>query len=157
MADKTKDRVRNTWTRFLTSLKKAAEAVRDAAVIVGAVGAVVAGGIAVNKALEVAGEVDRLRSELTETNGKRQNEIEVLRGQLAAIEDRSKTTDERANSATKENATRVSANGERIARIEGSLGGTTDRVKELDATVKSNAERITVLEVVGTPELRPPP
>ena len=42
------------------------------------------------------------------------------------------------------------ANG--IARIEGALGGTTDRVKELDATVNSNAERITALEVVGTPD-----
>ena len=148
MTDEPTTPVQKTWTRLLTRLKEPAEAIGAVIVILSVVGT---GVVSVSKWL-VASEVDRLRSELTETNGKRQNEIEVLRGQLAAIEDRTKTTDERSNSATKENATRVSANGERIARIEGSLGGTTDRVKELDATVKNNAERITVLEAVGTPK-----
>lgn len=61
-------------------------------------------------------------------------------------------SDERSNRTAKENTTRITTNGERIARIEGALDGTTDRVKVLDATVTHNAERITALEVVGTPD-----
>ena len=138
---------RNTWTRFLTRLKDPAEATVAVGTILVAIGA----GVLIASEWLVNSEVDKLRVEITKDIGDRTTEIEVLRGRIAAIEDRSKTTDERSNSATKENATRITTNGEGIARIEGALDGTTDRVKELDATVKRNAERVTALEVVGTP------
>ena len=140
--------VRNTWTRFLTRLKDPVEATVAMGTILVAIGA----GVLIASEWLVSDEVGKLRSEVSRDIGDRRTEIEVLRGRIAAIEDRSKTSDERSNSATKDNSTRISTNGERIARIEGALGGTTDRVKELDATVKSNAGRITVLEAVGTPK-----
>ena len=139
--------VRNTWTRFLTRLKDPAEATVAVGTILVAIGA----GVLIASEWLVNSEIDKLRVELTKDIGERTTEIEVLRGRIAAIEDRSRTTEERSNSATKENVSRITTNGERIARIEGVLDGTTDRVKELDATVKRSAERITALEVVGTP------
>ena len=148
MAEAASTPVRNTWTRFLTRLKDPAEATVAVGTILVAIGA----GVLIASEWLVNSEVDKLRVEVTKDIGDRITEIEVLRGRIAAIEDRSKTTDERSNSATKENATRIATNGERIARIEGALDGTTDRVKELDGTVKRNAERITTLEVVGTPD-----
>ena len=147
MAEEGTTPARNTWSRFLTRLKDPAEATVAVGTILVAIGA----GVLIASEWLVNSEVDKLRVEITKDIGDRTTEIEVLRGRIAAIEDRSKTTDERSNSATKENATRITTNGERIARIEGALDGTTDRVKELDATVKRNAERVTALEVVGTP------
>ena len=148
MAEEPKTPVRNTWTRFLTRLKDPAEATVAVGTILVAIGA----GVLIASEWLVSNEVEKLRAEVTKDIGDSKTEIEVLRGQLAAIEDRSKTTDERANSATKENSTRISTNGERIARIEGALGGTTDRVKDLDAEVKRNAEKLTAIEAVGTPD-----
>ena len=148
MAEEATTPVRNTWTRFLTRLKDPAEATVAVGTILVAIGA----GVLIASEWLVNSEVSKLRAEVSKDIGDRTTEIEVLRGRIAAIEDRSKTIDERSNSATKENATWIATNGERIARIEGALDGTTDRVKELDATVKRNAERITALEVVGTPD-----
>ena len=148
MAEEATTPVRHTWTRFLTRLKDPAETTVAVGTILVAIGA----GVLIASEWLVNSEVDKLRVEVTKDIGDRTTEIEVLRGRIAAIEDRSKTTDERSNSATKENATRIATNGERIARIEGALDGTTDRVKELDATVKRNVERTIALEVVGTPD-----
>ena len=124
----------------------------EATVAVGTILVAIGAGVLIASEWLVNSEVSKLRAEVTKDIGDRTTEIEVLRGRIATIEDRSRTTEERSNSATKENATRIATNGERIARIEGALDGTTDRVKELDATVKRNAERITALEVVGTPD-----
>ena len=148
MAEEATTPVRHTLTGFLSRLKDPAQAIVAVVAILGVIGS---GVLFVSNRL-VNSEVDKLRVEVTKDIRDRTTEIEVLRGRIAAIEDRSKTTDERSNSATKENATRIATNGERIARIEGALDGTTDRVKELDTTVKRNVERITALEVVGTPE-----
>ena len=148
MAEQATTPVRNTWTRFLTRLKDPAEAIIAAGIILASVG----GGVLIASEWLVSSEVEKLRTVVTKDIGDRKNEIEVLRGRIGAIEETSKTADERSNNATKENATRISTNGERIARIEGALGGTTDRVKELDATVKGNTGKIYALEAVGTPD-----
>ena len=148
MAEEATAPVRTTWTRFLTRLKDPAEATVAVGTILVAIGA----GVLIASEWLVNSEVDKLRTEVTKEIGDRTTEIEVLRGRIAAIEDRSKTTDERSISAAKDNLSRISTNRERIARIEGGLDGTTGRLKEMDATARNNAERITVLEVIGTPD-----
>ena len=140
--------VSNTWTRFLTRLKDPAEATVAVGTILVALGT----GVLIASELLVSREVETLRSEVAKDIESVNTQVGALRGRMAASEERAKTTDERSNSAVKDNSVRISSNGERIARTEGALGGTTDRVKELDAHVKSNAERITALEAVGTPD-----
>lgn len=85
MAEQSATPTRNTWTRFLTRLKDPAEATVAVGTILVALGT----GVLVASEWLVNREVDKLRVQITKDIGGQTTAIEVLRGRVAAIEDRS--------------------------------------------------------------------
>lgn len=96
-------------------------------------------------------KVDALRGELA-------GEINTTNAELAALRNQIGTSNEGTESRTTtldgdigENSRRISDNGERIARMEGTFAGTTDRLNRLHTQVTKNTE--VILKAGGTPDV----
>ena len=144
----TKTSGRNTWSVFLTRWK-------DPVIIgVSILGFLITVGIAFigGAAWVMDQKVEALRGELV-------GEIKTTNAELAALRNQIGTSNEGTKSRTTtldgdigENNRRISDNGERIARMEGTLTGTTDRLNRLHTQVTKNTEAI--LKVGGTPDVK---
>ena len=100
----------------------------------------------------VDNRVEALRGELTGEINTTNAELTALRNQIdtsnAGTESKTTTLDGDIG----ENNRRISDNGERIARMESTLTGTTDRLNRLHTQVTKNTEAI--LKAGGTPDVK---
>ena len=144
----TKTSGRNTWSVFLTRWKDPVK------IGVSILGLLIMVGIAFigGAAWVMDHKVEALRGELV-------GEIKTTNAELAALRNQIGTSNEGTKSRTTtldgdigENNRRISDNGERIARMEGTLTGTTDRLNRLHTQVTKNTEAI--LKVGGTPDVK---
>ena len=85
--------------------------------------------------------------------------VEVLRGELTALQKETKSSVERAestitelNDRIEENSDRIGRGGERIAGMEAALTAKGDRIDRLHVQVTKNSEEIVELKVRGTPD-----
>ena len=97
-------------------------------------------------------KVEALREELS-------GEIKTKDAELAALRNQISTSNEGTESRTTtldvdigENNRRISDNGERLARMESTLTGTTGRLDRLRTQVTKNTEAI--LKAGGTPDVK---
>lgn len=100
----------------------------------------------------VDNKVEALRVELV-------GETKAINAKLAALQSQIGTNNAGTNSRTSildgdigENDRRISANGERIARLEGTLTGATERLNQLHVQMMKNTEAI--LKSGGTPDIK---
>ena len=131
---------RNTWSVFLTRWKDTVTTVGGIVTILSAVVATVLGAT-----WFVDRKVEAVRGELARVINTTNAELAALRNQIGAGDERTETRTTTLND-------NIGENGERIARMEAALAGTSGWLDRLHTKVAKNAEAITELQVRGTPD-----
>lgn len=110
------------------------------------------GGVLAGAAWVVDPKVEALRSELTRASATTNTEMTALQNEIRANDERTDAAARTINATIGEMRGQISRNGERIARVETELTGTSDRVDRLQTQVTKNSEEIVEVKVRGTPD-----
>ena len=148
ITEDTKTSDRSTWSGFLTRLKDPITAVLALVGLVITFGS----GVIAGAAWFVSAEVEPLRRELAQASETTKAELAALQNQIRTNDERTETKTTRLNDNIEDNSDRISNDGERIARMEAALAGTSGRVNRLHTQVTKNTEVITEVKVRGTPD-----
>ena len=100
----------------------------------------------------VDNRLEALRGELTGEIKATNTELEALRNQIGTSNAGTESKTTTLGSDIGENNRRISDNGERVARMEGTLTGITDMLNRLHTQVTKNTEAI--LKPGGTPDVK---
>ena len=97
-------------------------------------------------------KIEALREELSGAIKTKDAELAALRNQISTSNEGTESRTTTLDVDIGENNRRISDNGERLARMESTLTGTTDRLDRLHTQVTNNTEAI--LKAAGTPDVK---